>query len=86
MVETLLAQETVNRDEVAELFSDVPKWEHTEEGSMRIKYPDSPVLPQPREELMAAAEEVETDEEEVTESLTLERSTRPSTRPADAGA
>ncbi len=86
MVEALLAQETVDRDEVAELFSDVPKWEHTEEGSMRIKYPDSPILPQPREELMAAAEEVETDDEEVTESLTLERNTRPSTRPADAGA
>ncbi len=86
MVETLLAQETVNRDEVAELFSDVPKWEHTEEGSMRIKYPDNPVLPQPREELIAAAEEVETEEQEVTESLTLERNTRPSSRPADAGA
>ena len=86
MVEALLAQETVNRDEVAELFSDVPKWEHTEEGSMRIKYPDNPVLPQPREELIAAAEEVETEEQEVTESLTLERNTRPSSRPADAGA
>ena len=86
MVEALLARETVNRDEVAELFSDVPKWQHTEEGSMRIKYPDNPVLPQPREELMAAAEEVETEEQEVTESLTLERNTRPSSRPADAGA
>ncbi|MCZ6662093.1 MAG: ATP-dependent zinc metalloprotease FtsH [Actinobacteria bacterium] len=86
MVEALLAHETVNRDEVAELFIDVPKWVHTEEGSMRIKYPDNPVLPQPREELIAAAEEVETEEQEVTESLTLERNTRPSSRPADAGA
>ena len=86
MVEALLAHETVNRDEVAELFIDVPKWVHTEEGSMRIKYPDNPVLPQPREELIAAAEEVETEEQEITESLTLERNTRPSSRPADAGA
>ena len=84
MVAALLEKETVDRDEVADLFSDVPKWEHTEEGSLRIRYPESPVLPQPREQI-AAAEEVD-EEEDVTESLTLERNLRPSSRPADAGA
>ena len=68
------------------LFADVPKWEHTAEGAMRIKYPDNPVMPQPREQ-MAAAEQVDEEEEEpVTESLRLKRSLRPKGRPADAGA
>ena len=84
MVEKLLEKETVDRDEVAQIFSDVPKWEHALDGSMRIKYPDQPVLPQPKEELAAAAK---TDDEpqEVTESLKLGRKL-PHTkgRPAEA--
>ena len=72
MVEALLEKETVDRDEVAEVFSDVPKWEHASDGSLRIKYPENPVLPQPSEEQMAAAKEVE-ESEEVTESLKLDR-------------
>ena len=85
MVEALLENETVNRNEVAELLIDVPKWEHAEEGSLRIRYPESPILPQPREDdLIAAAEEVEEEEEETTESLTLDKSLRPRTRPAEA--
>jgi cell division protease FtsH len=39
MVERLLDQETVDRDEVAEIFSDVPKWEHSSSGSLRIQPP-----------------------------------------------
>ncbi|MGH8947654.1 MAG: ATP-dependent zinc metalloprotease FtsH, partial [Acidimicrobiia bacterium] len=86
MVDALLETETVDRDEVAKLFSDVPKWEHTSEGAMRLKYPDNPVIPQPREEQIAAAEEVEEEEEPVTESLTMPRKLRRSSRPAtDAG-
>jgi len=73
MVEALLETETVDRDQVAELFIDVPKWEHDADGSLRIKYPENPVLPQPREDLIAAAEEVEEAEEDVTESLKLDR-------------
>ena len=72
MVEALLDSETVGRDEVAELFKDVPKWEHDAMGSLRIKYPDNPVLPQEREQI-AAAKEVEEDSDEVTESLQLDR-------------
>lgn len=84
MVETLIETETVDRDEVAELFKDVPKWEHDSMGSLRIKYPDNPVLPQEREQI-AAAKEVEDEPEEVTESLKLDRKL-PHTggRPAEA--
>lgn len=85
MVEALLEKETVDREEVAEIFSDVPKWEHDEAGSLRIKYPESPVLPQPREDL-AAAERVEEEEtEEVAERLKLGRKLpRTKGRPAEA--
>jgi cell division protease FtsH len=83
MVSALLENETVDRDEVADLFEDVPKWEHAEEGSLRIRYPENPILPQPREEQIAAAEEVD-EEEETTESLTLDKNLRPSSRPAEA--
>jgi len=53
---------------------------------MRLRYPENPVLPQPGEDQIAAAEEAEEDEEPVTESLQLNRKLRRSTRPAtDAG-
>jgi cell division protease FtsH len=87
MVDELLEHETVDRDRVAELFADIPKWEHTESGSLRIRYPENPVLPQPREheEQIAAA----SDEEEPSEapsSARAKKGFRPSSRPADAGA
>ena len=72
MVAALLENETVDRDEVADLFADVPKWEHAADGSLRIKYPEEPVLPQQRDDI-AAAEELEDDTEETTESLRLSR-------------
>jgi cell division protease FtsH len=84
MVTALLDTETVDRDEVAEIFSDVPKWEHTLDGSLRIKYPDNPVLPQEREDV-AAAVETEEESEEVTEALKLDRKLpRTKSRPAEA--
>jgi len=86
MVVQLLETETVGPDDVAKLFEDVPKWEHTAEGEMRIKYPDNPVLPQPREQIAAAEQAPQEEEEPVTESLRLKRSLRPKGRPADAGA
>jgi cell division protease FtsH len=72
MVEELLETETVDRDKVAELFHDVPKWEHAADGSLRIKYPENPILPQVQEDI-AAAVEVDEPDEEVTESLKLDR-------------
>ena len=85
MVSTLLEKETVDRNEVAEIFSDVPKWEHAFDGSLRIKYPDDPVLPQNREEIAAAVEKDEDEPERVTESLQLDRKLpRTKGRPAEA--
>ena len=40
MVDVLLEKETVDREEIAEIFHDVPKWEHTSSGSLRIQLPD----------------------------------------------
>jgi cell division protease FtsH len=37
----LLEKETVDAEEVAEIFFDVPKWEHTEVGALRIRLPES---------------------------------------------
>ncbi|HET8738500.1 MAG TPA: ATP-dependent zinc metalloprotease FtsH, partial [Acidimicrobiia bacterium] len=74
MVEALLEKETVDRDEVARIFHDVPKWEHAYDGSLRIKYPDNPVLPQQREDVAAAVETKDEEEtDKVTESLRLDR-------------
>jgi cell division protease FtsH len=87
MVEALLENETVDRDQVAEVFSDVPKWEHAADGSLRIRYPENPVLPQRRDDLddLAAAEEVDEESDEVTESLHLDRKLpRAKGRPAEA--
>jgi cell division protease FtsH len=85
MVGELLEKETVDRDEVAEIFADVPKWEHTAEGSMRIRYPEHPVLPQPHED-MAAATKVDEQVEDTTTARRVSKGVRPTTRPADAGA
>ncbi len=84
MVAALLEKETVGRSEVAEIFQDVPKWEHDHAGSLRIKYPDSPVIPQQRDDI-AAAVESDDEAEEVTESLQLDRTMpRRQGRPAEA--
>jgi cell division protease FtsH len=40
MVDILLEEETVDREQIAEIFHDVPKWEHTSSGSLRIQLPD----------------------------------------------
>ena len=85
MVEALLEKETVDRDEVAEIFADVPKWEHAFDGSLRIKYPDNPVIPQQRDGIAAASEVDVAEEEETTESLQLDRKLpRRQGRPAEA--
>ena len=73
MVEELLENETVGRDEVARLFADVPKWEHDSAGSLRIRYPENPVLPQVHDDLAAAVEVEQEEPDEVTESLKLDR-------------
>jgi cell division protease FtsH len=84
MVEALLEHETVDRNRVEEIFHDVPKWEHAKDGSMRIRYPENPVLPQRREDIAAASADEPADEK--TESLTLERGKRPGRAPKPAEA
>ena len=37
----LIEKETLDAAEVAEVFSDVPKWEHTEAGAFRIRAPEA---------------------------------------------
>jgi cell division protease FtsH len=37
----LIERETLDAESVAEVLHDVPKWEHTETGALRIKGPDS---------------------------------------------
>lgn len=88
MVAELLEKETVDRDEVADIFSDVPKWEHTAEGSLRIRYPENPILPQPREDedRIAAASEVEEPDTDAPATQRVTKGLRPTSRPADAGA
>jgi len=40
IADALLDKETVDSKDVAELFSDVPKWEHAADGTIRLKAPD----------------------------------------------
>jgi cell division protease FtsH len=44
IADVLLEKETVDAAEVAEIFADVPKWEHTEVGALRIRLPESPAV------------------------------------------
>ena len=52
IAEVLKEKETIDADEVADILHDVPKWEHTETGAIRIKAPDRSGL---RESGFAAA-------------------------------
>ncbi len=56
MVAILLEQETVDRDQIAEIFHDVPKWEHTSSGSLRIQLPEPAETTVPGDGYAAASE------------------------------
>jgi cell division protease FtsH len=43
LADALLERETLSADEVREILSDVPKWEHDPDGRARIRVPESPV-------------------------------------------
>jgi len=53
IADVLIEKETIDAAEVVELFEDVPKWEHDEGGSMRIR---SPKAARVREGISAAHE------------------------------
>ncbi len=48
IAEVLLENETVDSEEVAEIFADVPKWEHTEVGALRIRLPEHSAMTEGR--------------------------------------
>ncbi|MGH8924946.1 MAG: ATP-dependent zinc metalloprotease FtsH [Acidimicrobiia bacterium] len=81
MVGILLEKETVGPEEVAEIFSDVPKWEHDPEGGLRIRRPEGGTG-EKKPDLAAAA-----SQETPTPSERAERKPRvllPRMKPADA--
>ena len=41
IAEALMDRESLGADEVAEILHDVPKWEHAEDGTIRLKAPES---------------------------------------------
>ncbi len=43
----LMDRETLGADEIIEIFHDVPKWEHADDGSIRLKAPDAVTSIQP---------------------------------------
>jgi cell division protease FtsH len=51
LADVLMDKETVDANELSEIFHDVPKWEHTEAGSLRIRMPQ----PTPVRDSMVAA-------------------------------
>ena len=81
MVAILLDKETVGTDEVAQIFSDVPKWEHDPDGSLRIRPPS-----QPRQVEPGVAAAVPVDDDAVSGGKTTTRKPRvlPRLKPADA--
>jgi len=40
IVELLKEEETIDQDQIEAIFFDVPKWEHVETGSLRIRLPE----------------------------------------------
>jgi cell division protease FtsH len=47
IAKALIDRETLRADEIIEIFHDVPKWEHDNDGSIRLKAPDSVTSIQP---------------------------------------
>jgi cell division protease FtsH len=45
LANVLMDKETVDAGDLAEIFHDVPKWEHTEKGSLRIRMPQPALTP-----------------------------------------
>ena len=41
VAEALIERETLAADDLVEIFHDVPKWEHAEDGTIRLKAPES---------------------------------------------
>ncbi len=48
LADVLLEKETIDGKEIAEVLADVPKWEHTEVGALRIRLPEPAPLAEGR--------------------------------------
>jgi cell division protease FtsH len=82
MVAILLDKETVGPEELAEIFADVPKWEHSPDGDLRIAPPQAkPVSEEPE---VAAASQGEPAPEEGPPAGRKPRVLLPRMKPADA--
>jgi cell division protease FtsH len=58
IADALKERETLNADDVREIFFDVPKWQHATDGSMRIQAPNGKVAESPVTAVQASTEEV----------------------------
>ncbi len=58
IADALKERETLNADDVREIFFDVPKWQHATDGSMRIQAPTGKVVESPVTAVKASTEEV----------------------------
>jgi cell division protease FtsH len=84
MVGILLEKETVGPEEVAEIFSDVPKWEHAPDGALRLRPPEVGAQPPvPEDEAAAVATEAEQPSSPSTPKR-LRKVGLPRMKPADA--
>ncbi|HJU81104.1 MAG TPA: ATP-dependent zinc metalloprotease FtsH [Acidimicrobiia bacterium] len=63
MVGILLEKETVGPEELAEIFAEVPKWEHDPEGGLRIRKPEGGMGAKKPDLAAAAAHEAPTPPE-----------------------
>jgi cell division protease FtsH len=63
MVGILLEKETVGPEELAEIFAEVPKWEHDPEGGLRIRKPEGGTGAKKPDLAAAAAQETPTPPE-----------------------
>jgi cell division protease FtsH len=79
MVGILLERETVGPEELAEIFFDVPKWEHAPDGELRIRPPE-PGSPERAPEVAAAS----TEESQPVAEPKKPRVLLPRMKPADA--
>lgn len=82
MVGNLLEKETVGPEEVAEIFGDVPKWEHDPDGGLRIRRPapkDTVTEPD-----IAAAVATEDGKKPSSGNKPRKRASIPRLKPADA--
>ncbi|MEE9206280.1 MAG: ATP-dependent zinc metalloprotease FtsH, partial [Acidimicrobiia bacterium] len=58
IADALKERETLNADDVREIFFDVPKWQHATDGSMRIQAPNGNLAESPVTAVKASTEEV----------------------------